>query len=116
MCCGGLYKLTAGLDAYAVPEAILEMVQEMYVMNFWGHALMLIAVCIWIVAVTRNAIPLWLQWVLACAIVPVYILSEVSGITIAKLGTPGVGQIVCAIVILGATVTAGLLRTGKKHT
>ena len=113
--CGGLYMLTSGLNAYAVQEAIFEMVQEMYQILFWGSALMLIAVCIWIVAVTRNAVPLWLQWVLSCAIIPAYVVAEVSGLTIAQLSSPGIGPFVCAIVILGATVTAGLLRTGRNR-
>ena len=115
LCATGLYFASPSPQAFGAPAEITEAAMEMYRFTFWGSTLMLIAVCIWIVAVTRNAVPLWLQWVLSCAIIPVYVVVEVSGLTIAQLSSPGIGQFVCAIVILGATVTAGLLRTGRNR-
>ncbi len=78
----------------------------------WGNTMMMAAFFVWIVAITRNCVPLWLQWVLSCAIVPVYVLSEVFCCAALAMGA-GMGQFVCAGVILLATLLAGFLGAGK---
>ena len=78
----------------------------------FGNALMMAAVLIWIVAITRNCVPLWLQWVLSCGIILVYILAEVFCCAALCMGV-GYGLFACAGVILLATLLTGFLNAGK---
>jgi len=105
--------VTKFILAMGMPAEYLAYAMDYSRTILWSSALMLAAVFVWIAAITRNRVPLWLQWVLSCAIIPVYILVEVFCCTALAMG-PGYGLFACAGVILIATLLAGFLDANKK--
>ena len=117
----GAAILSAVLTLPSITKFIMEMGMSEeyldYAMDYsrtilWSNALMMASVFVWIVAITRNYVPLWLQWVLSCAIVPVYVLSEVFCCTALAMGV-GYGLFVCAVVILLITLLVGFRKAGN---
>lgn len=96
-----------------LPDSYISYGMDFYPLLYWGSALTLLATALWIIAATRNCVPLWLQWLLCVALVPLRIIVSVIGFAAYGFTAVNIGQFVCAIVILIASVTAGLVHTGK---
>ena len=101
-----LQYLSSSLISYAM---------DIYSLLYWGNALMLLATALWIIAATRNCVPLWLQWLLCVSLFPLRILVSFTGVAIFGLTAANIGQYACVIVILITSVTAGLVSIGKSR-
>jgi hypothetical protein len=108
----GYLGVRSSIFEQGIPAAAMSYALQYSNTFLWGNTMMLAALFVWIVAITRNCIPLWLQWVLSCAIIPVYVLSEVFCCTALAMGV-GYGLFVCAVVILLITLLVGFRKAGN---